>query len=113
MDTKSQPIPVRRALRRLGSDIRAARLRRRIPMSIIAERASISRMTLDKIEKGDGGVAIGSYANVLFALGLIEGMGRIAALENDPLGMRLEEQALPRRIRMPGRKNPRKADEPE
>jgi hypothetical protein len=44
-------IPVRRALRSLGSDIRAARLRRRIPMSIIAERASISRTTLDKIEK--------------------------------------------------------------
>lgn len=96
------PIPVKRALRNLGSDIRAARLRRRIPMSIVAERASISRATLDKIEKGDGGVSVGSYANVLFALGLVDRLGEIAALQNDPLGMRLEAQALPKRIRASG-----------
>jgi hypothetical protein len=102
MDTQKLSIPVRRTLRSLGSDIRAARLRRRTPMSIIAERASISRTTLDKIEKGDGGVSIGSYANVLFALGLIDRLGEIAALQNDPLGMRLEAELLPRRIRTPG-----------
>jgi transcriptional regulator with XRE-family HTH domain len=102
MDTKNMPIPVKRALRNLGSDIRAARLRRRIPMSIVAERASISRATLDKIEKGDGGVSVGSYANVLFALGLVDRLGEIAALQNDPLGMRLEAQALPKRIRASG-----------
>ena len=93
------PIPARRALRNLGSNIRAARLRRRIPMSIIAERASISRATLDKIEKGEGGVSIGSYATVLFTLGLVERLGEIAALQNDPLGMRLEAEVLPKRIR--------------
>ena len=53
------PIPVRRALRKLGHDIRDARRRRRIPASIAAERASISRTTLVKIEKGDPGVAMG------------------------------------------------------
>ena len=99
MDITKNPIPVRRALRSLGADMRAARLRRRIPMSIIAERASISRATLDKIEKGEGGVSIGSYATVLFVLGLVDRLGEIAALQNDPLGMRLEAEALPRRIR--------------
>jgi len=52
------PIPVRRALRKLGQDIRDARRRRRIPMEIMAERASISRTTLTKVEKGDPGVSI-------------------------------------------------------
>ena len=56
------PIPVVRALRKLGHDIRDARRRRRIPVTILAERASISRMTLNKIEKGDAGVYIGNYA---------------------------------------------------
>ena len=93
------PIPVRRALRNLGLNMRAARLRRRIPMSVVAERASISRATLDKIEKGEGGVSIGSYATVLFTLGLVERLGEIAALQNDPLGMRLEAEVLPKRIR--------------
>ena len=45
------PIPVRRALRKLGQDIRDAKLRRRIPTAVMAERASISRTTLNKIER--------------------------------------------------------------
>ena len=56
------PIPVRRALRKLGHDIRDARRRRRIPVAIMAERASISRMTLNKVEKGEPGVSMGTYA---------------------------------------------------
>jgi len=42
------PIPVRRALRKLGQDVRDARLRRCIPTAVMAERASISRTTLTK-----------------------------------------------------------------
>ena len=57
------PLPVRHALRKLGRDIRDARRRRRIPAAIAAQRASISRTTLVKIEKGDPGVAIGIYAS--------------------------------------------------
>jgi hypothetical protein len=104
MDIKKTPIPARRALLNLGAGIRTARLRRRIPTSIIAQRASISRVTLDKIEKGEGGVSIGAYANVLFALGLVHHLGEIAALQNDPLGLRLEAQSLSKRIRSSGRK---------
>ena len=52
MDAKNMPLPVSRVLRKLGADLRAARLRRRIPMAIIAQRALISRTTLDKIEQG-------------------------------------------------------------
>jgi hypothetical protein len=103
MNIRNTPIPVNRALRQLGGDIRAARLRRRIPMFIIAQRASISRATLDKIEKGDSGVSIGAYASVLFALGLIDHLGDIASLQNDSLGMRLEAQSLPKRIRSSGK----------
>ena len=47
------PIPVRRALKTLGQDLRDARRRRRISTQIMAERASISRTTLSKIEQGD------------------------------------------------------------
>ncbi|MGH6946467.1 MAG: hypothetical protein ACREDZ_03990, partial [Kiloniellales bacterium] len=38
----------------------------------MAERASLSRMTLNKIEKGDLSVSLGIYATVLFALGMTE-----------------------------------------
>jgi len=69
-------LPVRHALHKLGHDIRDAR-RRRIPAAIAAQRASISRTTLVKIEKGD-----------------------LAAPKNDPVGLQLEEENLPQRIRV-------------
>ena len=47
------PIPVARALRKLGHDIKDARRRRRIPMEIAAQRASISKPTLIRVERGD------------------------------------------------------------
>src|ERR1700676_1438489 len=89
------PIPVARALRKLGHDIRDARRRRRIPVTILAERASISRMTLNKIEKGDAGVYIGNYATVLFALGMVERLGDLADPTHDTVGRELEEEQLP------------------
>jgi hypothetical protein len=100
------PIPVRRALRKLGHDIRDARRRRRIPAAIAAERASISRTTLVKIERGDAGVAFGLYATVLFVLGMVDRIAELADPRHDSLGLALEEEHLPKRIRVP-RKSPR------
>ena len=94
------PIPVRSALRKLGRDIRDARRRRRIPAAIAAQRASISRTTLVKIEKGDPGVAIGIYATVLFVLGMADRLADLVAPKNDTVGLQLEEEHLPQRIRV-------------
>jgi hypothetical protein len=93
------PIPVTRALRKFGSDIKDARRRRRIPSEIAAERASISRTTLVKIEKGDPGVAFGSYAIVLFVMGMAERLSDLADPRSDAVGLQLEEEHLPQRIR--------------
>lgn len=97
------PLPVKRALRKLGQDIRDARRRRRIPVEIMAERASISRTTLNKVEKGDPGVSLGIYARVLFVLGMAERLGQLADVRSDDLGLALEEEQLPKRIRHPRR----------
>jgi transcriptional regulator with XRE-family HTH domain len=95
------PIPVRRAVHKLGQDIRDARLRRRISTAVMAERASISRTTLNKIEKGDPGVSLGNYANVLFVLGMAERLGDLADVKMDTVGLELDEERLPQRIRKP------------
>jgi transcriptional regulator with XRE-family HTH domain len=97
--TSRQPIPVVRALRKLGQDIRDARRRRRIPVSIMAERASISRMTLHKVERGEPGVSLGAYATVLFILGMADRLADLADPRNDTVGLTLEEEHLPQRIR--------------
>lgn len=98
--TPNLPIPVRRALRKLGSDIKDARRRRRIPTAIMAERALISRPTLVKVEKGDPGVSLGIYATVLYVLGMVDRLGELAAAENDPVGLELEQEQLPERIHL-------------
>jgi transcriptional regulator with XRE-family HTH domain len=96
------PIPAKRALRKLGQDIRDARKRRRIPMALLAERARISRSTLTKVEKGDASVALGIYASVLFSLGLVEGLGNLADPASDAIGRSIEERSLPQRVRLTG-----------
>ncbi len=98
------PIPVSRALRKLGRDIRDARRRRRIPVAVLAERASISRTTLSKVEKGDPGVSAGAYATVLFTLGMADRLADVADPRHDAIGRELEEEHLPERIRLPRRK---------
>ena len=93
------PLPASRALRKLGQDIRDARLRRRIPVALMAERARISRMTLHKIEKGETGTSIGAYASVLFVLSLEKHLADLADITHDALGLRMDEEHLPQRIR--------------
>jgi len=94
------PAAVRRALRKLGSDIRDARRRRRLPMAVVAERAFTSRSTLQKIEAGDTNVGIGIYAGVLQALGLLEGLSQIADIVNDPVGQALASAELPKHVHL-------------
>lgn len=95
------PLPVKRAMRKLGQDIRDARRRRRITTAILAERASISRPTLSRVEKGDPGVSMGIYARVLFVLGMAERLGELADVTSDAIGLALEEEQLPQRVRHP------------
>jgi transcriptional regulator with XRE-family HTH domain len=102
------PLPVKRALAKLGQDIRSARVRRRITTTTMAERAFITRMTLRKVERGDPGVSLGIYATVLFVLGLTQHLADLADVRSDEVGLQLEEEHLPKRIRHAGtrRKEP-------
>jgi DNA-binding XRE family transcriptional regulator len=94
----SIPFPVRRALLKLGKDIREARNRRRIPTAVMANRASITRMTLYKIEKGSPSVSIAAYSTVLFILGMIDRFAEIADAKFDEVGRSLSDEQLPKRI---------------
>src|SRR5258708_5480153 len=101
--TPPLPLPVKRALAKVGEDIRNARLRRRIPTTVMAERAFITRMTLQKVERGDPSVSLGIYAVVLFVLGLTPRLADVADVRSDEVGLQLEEERLPRRIRQAGK----------
>jgi transcriptional regulator with XRE-family HTH domain len=99
--TTSPHPAVRRLLRELGENLRLARLRRGFSMVLIAERAGMSPTTLRAVERGEPGVTLGSYANVLHSLGLHEDLGLVA--RDDELGRKLQDAKLPTRRRAPKR----------
>jgi transcriptional regulator with XRE-family HTH domain len=102
---KSRPsFSVRRALVKLGEDIKTARLKRRIPMSLLAERSLIGLSTLEKIQKGEPGVSIGSYAAVIFSLGMGTPFAELLRPGADETGLALEQERLPKRIHGPRRR---------
>ena len=98
------PPPVKKALKKLGSDINDARRRRGISTLDMAEKAMISRPMLSRVERGDATVALGGYASVLFVLGMTERVAEIADIAHDRLGLELNRNLLPKRIRSPKRR---------
>jgi transcriptional regulator with XRE-family HTH domain len=87
---------LQRVLAKMGENIKLARLRRKFSAQLVAERAGMSRTTLRKIERGDAGVTLGAYANVLFCLGLEKDLSLIA--RDDLLGRKLQDAALPTKV---------------
>ena len=110
-DPVNLPIPAIRALRKLGTDISNARRRRRITVQLMAERAGISRATIGKIEKGDPTTSIGGYAVVLFVLGMTTRLSDLVDAVHDLTGRQLEEEKLPKRVRLPSNKKRATDDE--
>ncbi len=94
-------IRTRRALAKLGADIRVARKRRRLTITLLADRARVSRTTVGKIERGDPGTGIGFYASVLMVLGMIDRLAELADAAHDELGLAIAEEELPERVRLP------------
>ncbi|KAA6301923.1 MAG: hypothetical protein EZS26_001926 [Candidatus Ordinivivax streblomastigis] len=91
-------------LEELGTDIKLARLRRKLSAGQVSERAGLSRSTLWQIEKGSPHVSLGNYAQVLFVLGLEKNLSNVAS--DDVLGRKLQDAGLLVRKRAPKRQTP-------
>jgi hypothetical protein len=68
-------------------------------MVLVAERAFVSRPTLMRVERGDPSVSMGIYASVLFVFGIADRLGELADPGRDAVGLALEDEELPRRVR--------------
>ena len=79
-------------LKELGVNLKLARKRRKLSRDQVAERAGIARSTLQLLENGSPGVAMSSYLQVLFVLGLEKDLLKVA--EDDPLGRKLQDAGL-------------------
>ena len=91
-------------LARLGHGIRIARTRRGIRQEDLAKRASMSRVRLRKLEKGDPTVGLGALVQVLEVLGLLEQFAHLADPDRDDLGRSLEARQRKSRVDIKSRK---------
>jgi transcriptional regulator with XRE-family HTH domain len=74
--------------RKFAENIQIARKRRKLSLSELAIKASVSKTVLSRIEAGDTSVGIGKIFNVLDTLGLLKGLADVVSPDLD------REQAL-------------------
>lgn len=81
----------------VGEQIRLARLRRNLSIAQVAERATCSPVTINRVEKDSPTVAIGIYLRVLYALQLEDDILLLA--QKDEMGRALQDLSLKHRER--------------
>lgn len=80
-------------LKTMGEQIKLARLRRDLPVKLVAERAGISRASLWNVENGSPSVAIGIYAAVLHALNNMD-RDLLLVAKDDRMGREMQDLQL-------------------
>ncbi len=91
------PRKVTQKMEIVGEQIKLARLRRNLSISQIAERATVSELTVSRVEKGFPTVSIGIYLRVLYALQLDDDI--LCLAQQDEMGKALQDIGLTQRSR--------------
>lgn len=73
------PPAVRSLLRALGANLSIARKRRKESIKAWAARIGVSEPTLARMEQGDPGVAVSTYATALWMIGRAQAIPELAA----------------------------------
>lgn len=97
--TTPTPLPVRRALREVGTNIQAWRKLRGLTQSQLADRAAVARTTLIRLEQDNGNVSLENTLRVLNALGILENLPRAVDPYETDLGRLRADEQLPDRVR--------------
>jgi DNA-binding XRE family transcriptional regulator len=93
------PYQIEQALKKLGADLKTARLRRRISSAEAAEKIGTSRFAVADAEKGKPSTSVAVYAALLWAYGLIDRLSDAADPKDDEEGSRLAFLREPARAR--------------
>lgn len=85
----SMPFDVEMGIKRLGTDLRTARLRRNLTLEEVAEKLGVSRYVIAHAEGGKPSTSIAVYAGLLWAYGLLEQFSQVADPAQDREGLAL------------------------
>jgi len=98
----SPPYVIEGALKRLGANLRTARLRRNLTLEEMAEKIGTGRRAVMEAEKGKPSTAIAVYAALLWAMDLLDPFEELADPATDEEGQALarsRERSRARQIR--------------
>ena len=93
------PMPVERALKKLGADLSLARRRRHMSQASLAERIGASTMTVRRMEKGNPLIPLQYLARALHVFGELEKLNQLLDTAEDAIGLALMDERLPVRVR--------------
>ena len=93
------PYQVEQALKKLGADLKIARLRRNLTSEEAAQKIGTSRFTVADAERGKPSTSVAVYAALLWAYGLIDRLSDLADPAKDEEGTRLALAREPARAR--------------
>ncbi len=96
---KMLPLEATERVKELGDRVRLARVRRGMSIAQVAAKAGINRNTLNALELGKPGIALGAYVTVLWTLGLDRTLDGVAHPDADLHGKTLEASRRPARVR--------------
>lgn len=92
--SSARPFPaIEKQMTALGQRLREARLRRGISTLLFSERMNVSRDTLNRLEKGDPSIAMGTYVRALRVLGVEKDLDKVA--QDDELGRKMQDLKMP------------------
>ena len=86
-------------MRKVGRDLKIARLRRNLSIRNMAERAGVSMQTISRLEKGEPNVSAGLLLMVMHILGMRDHFSGMADIAKDDIGLMLSIESLPKRAR--------------
>ena len=95
------PLPVNRAIKKLGADLSLARRRRHLTQTMLAERLGTSVMTVRRMEAGHPGTALQYLARALQVFGELEKLNVLLDSAQDTVGLMLMDERVPVRVRKP------------
>jgi ribosome-binding protein aMBF1 (putative translation factor) len=93
------PLPVERAITKLGNDLALARRRRHISQESLATRIGASLSTVKRMEKGDMRIPLHFIARALHVFGELERLTSLIDTAKDDIGLTLADAQLPQRVR--------------
>ena len=99
MITLPIPLPVERAISKLGRDLSLARRRRHITQASLAERIGASLATVRRLEKGDPRIPIHFIARTLQVFGELDRLNQLLDTGEDQIGLSLMNEQVSKRVR--------------